>query len=64
MFDKFKPGDVVQLKSGGPLMTVMGRTQYGVYACEWFDKNHVSHSDTFAATSLISNQDMDDEEEW
>lgn len=59
MCDEFKPGDVVRLKSGGPLMTVRRRTHYGEYACEWFDKNHVGHSDTFAVTSLIS---MDDEE--
>jgi uncharacterized protein YodC (DUF2158 family) len=38
---QFKPGDVVQLKSGGPKMTVSaaessatGKVQY---ICEWFD---------------------------
>ena len=37
MADKFTEGTVVQLKSGGPLMTVNTRTQYGDYFCEWFD---------------------------
>lgn len=42
MAPKFKPGDIVQLKSGGPAMTVSEiRTSYGSgkfegYWCEWF----------------------------
>lgn len=41
---KFKPGDVVQLKSGGPHMTVEVYGKYGFeevegYKCVWFDKN-------------------------
>jgi uncharacterized protein YodC (DUF2158 family) len=40
MADAFKPGDLVQLKSGGPVMTVV---EYGDYGegrrchCTWFD---------------------------
>jgi uncharacterized protein YodC (DUF2158 family) len=34
-----KPGDVVQLKSGGPLMTVLAVEKAGV-VCTWFDKNN------------------------
>jgi uncharacterized protein YodC (DUF2158 family) len=39
----FKEGDVVQLKSGGPKMTIKGIGKYGIVAkednalCEWFD---------------------------
>jgi uncharacterized protein YodC (DUF2158 family) len=40
MADNLKPGDVVQLKSGGPLMTVQG-DGYGnsgdLVLCMWFD---------------------------
>jgi uncharacterized protein YodC (DUF2158 family) len=39
----FKEGDVVQLRSGGPRMTIKGIGKYGMVAkednalCEWFD---------------------------
>lgn len=32
----WKPGDVVQVKSGGPPMTVAGEDQLGMVICEWF----------------------------
>ena len=32
----WKPGDIVQLKSGGPQMTVAGEDQLGMVICEWF----------------------------
>ena len=45
-----QPGDVVQLKSGGPLMTVHAINQGGV-VCTWFDKtNHKTA--TFPETTL------------
>lgn len=38
MADTFKAGDIVQLKSGGPAMTVSEKDQYGKdkYICVWF----------------------------
>ena len=36
MADKFKSGDAVQLKSGGPKMTVSERYSSGPYHCKWF----------------------------
>lgn len=42
MTAKFSPGDIVQLKSGGPAMTISSiNTAYGTgafegYYCEWF----------------------------
>lgn len=35
------PGDVVQLKSGGPIMTIESLTNdtQPMYVCIWFDKN-------------------------
>jgi uncharacterized protein YodC (DUF2158 family) len=35
MAGKFSPGDIVQLKSGGPAMTVSKPANEGYY-CEWF----------------------------
>ena len=34
----FKVGDIVQLKSGGPEMTVhtVPENEYGSYKCQWF----------------------------
>lgn len=38
MADKFKSGDAVQLKSGGPKMTVSGKNRLhpNLYDCKWF----------------------------
>jgi uncharacterized protein YodC (DUF2158 family) len=41
MAHKFKPGDIVQLKSGGPPMTVATKAsprsgEAEAYWCEWF----------------------------
>ena len=33
----FKPGDVVQLKSGGPAMTVSQKVAADTVRCVWFD---------------------------
>ena len=44
MTDKFKPGDVVQMKSGGPQMTVELITEDKVH-CSWFDKNTLCEKD-------------------
>ena len=46
MADKFKIGDVVRLKSGGPNMTVANYDVYAFegsekkYLCKWFDDKH------------------------
>ena len=44
----FKPGDVVQLKSGGPLMTVVrvepGTDGTPMVECTWFDKSEQKNS--------------------
>lgn len=34
--EKFKLGEIVQLKSGGPAMTVSEEPVSGSYWCEWF----------------------------
>ena len=55
--DQIKPGDVVQLKSGGPRMTVAvvetaptGRLQY---ICEWFDADLKRLSAIFTPAVLV-----------
>ena len=48
---QFKTGDIVKLKSGGPVMTV---ESYGgeIAGCSWFDgKSH--RTETFRADSLV-----------
>jgi uncharacterized protein YodC (DUF2158 family) len=50
----FKPGDIVQLNSGGPKMTVSGTKPWnGIVKvwCDWFEGNK-KMSDSFPATSL------------
>jgi uncharacterized protein YodC (DUF2158 family) len=51
-----KPGTVVELKSGGPKMTVVGENvlmgiETGFVRCEWFEKSK-QMSGAFAETSL------------
>ena len=52
----FKIGDVVELKSGGPRMTVTGHGQDGngnVRAnCTWFDKDHNEKNGAFPPEAL------------
>ena len=49
MAQDFKAGDQVQLKSGGPTMTVtiVGENQYGrkKVFCQWFDKNKLCEAE-------------------
>jgi uncharacterized protein YodC (DUF2158 family) len=52
----FKVGDVVKLKSGGPLMTVTG-TSVGpdrptLFTCSWFDKDNHEQTGSFPADAL------------
>ncbi len=47
----FKPGDTVQLNSGGPLMTVMAVSGAEVQ-CQWFDAKKVLQKETFLAVVL------------
>jgi uncharacterized protein YodC (DUF2158 family) len=42
MAEKFKSGDIVQLRSGGPVMTVVEYGTFGTkpkYQCRWFGDN-------------------------
>jgi uncharacterized protein YodC (DUF2158 family) len=50
---EFRAGDLVQLKSGGPKMTVdFYREELDVYICSWFDHKHERKQDSFAPDTL------------
>ncbi|HKT27884.1 YodC family protein [Dyella sp.] len=49
----FKPGDVVQLKSGGPVMTIKFIDEDEEAFCEWFDKKEELKAGRFTVHQLI-----------
>lgn len=48
---QFKPGDTVNLRSGGPLMTIVMVNGQSAF-CEWFSDDQQPQSRSFALTSL------------
>jgi uncharacterized protein YodC (DUF2158 family) len=51
---KFKVGDIVQLKSGGPLMTIESAQDDGTYWCVWFSsKGDETKGGAFKAEMLV-----------
>lgn len=56
MSEEIEIGSVVQLKSGGPAMTVanLGESQLGTMTawCEWFDEKRQPRKETFTLTVL------------
>ena len=57
--DKFKSGDIVMLKSGGPNMTIDSRDEYSnYYHCHWFAGGKLQ-SGSFAEDTLILAADAD-----
>jgi uncharacterized protein YodC (DUF2158 family) len=50
----FKPGDVVQLKSGGPVMTIKFIDEDGDVFCEWFDKKDELKAGRFTVHQLTT----------
>ncbi len=56
----FKAGDIVQLKSGGPNMTVdWVSNEEGVEtaSCSWFDEKNKRQFERFLVTSLVAVSD-------
>lgn len=48
----FQAGDVVQLKSGGPLMTVVETNDPGMVSCIWFNSENVVQEKAFSEDTL------------
>ena len=48
----FKPGDVVQLNSGGPKMTVAVVQSDGTLRCVWFHEDGKADSGVFAQVAI------------
>ena len=51
---KFKIGDDVRLKSGGPQMTVVSYTKKGQTECCWFDSGNKERRTQFPEAALIA----------
>ena len=49
--EDFEIGDVVQLRSGGPRMTVQGLVSDGDVVCQWFEGNAI-HEKSFPKEAL------------
>jgi len=55
MADSFNVGDKVQLKSGGPFMTVESVETFGnsdTVECVWFNNDDESHRESLPAAAL------------
>jgi uncharacterized protein YodC (DUF2158 family) len=50
--ENFKSGDTVQLKSGGPTMTIHTVNSDGSMFCQWFDKGDVLKQGEFQPAQL------------
>lgn len=58
--EQFKPGDVVQLKSGGPQMTIsFYQNDLGSYVCQWFVKTKLEEG-IFSPEAIRKVEDKDD----
>ncbi|HFQ4989878.1 TPA: YodC family protein [Vibrio vulnificus] len=53
----FNIGDIVVLKSGGPVMTVTGRDFADELICTWFDSKQELKSGTFPEASVTLEDD-------
>jgi uncharacterized protein YodC (DUF2158 family) len=53
----FNIGELVKLKSGGPLMTVTSMSaspgRAVLYVCQWIDKDHRAQTGTFPKEALV-----------
>lgn len=60
MAEAFKVGDVVQLKSGGPVMTVETILLGGDVKCQWFARTTLKHA-IFEPSALVRAKKPKDE---
>ncbi len=60
MMAEFKKGDIVELKSGSPKMTVLNINETGWIRCQWFSGSKLQEG-VFKSPSLIHVEESDDE---
>lgn len=48
----FRPGNIVQLKSGGPQMTVREHGEGGAVVCHWFGAGEELRTGSFASATI------------
>jgi uncharacterized protein YodC (DUF2158 family) len=54
---KPRPGEIVRLRSGGPMMTVLTFSEASDAAhCMWFDLNSMPHEGHFLTCTIIREQ--------
>lgn len=53
MSEVFKKGDIVQLKSGGPKMTINNYTDGSRVFCKWFNSKNEVQSEVFQQEALV-----------
>lgn len=51
--ENLKKGDIVVLKSNGPVMTVKHKMSDGTWACSWFDSKNELQEGYFTEEQLI-----------
>jgi uncharacterized protein YodC (DUF2158 family) len=50
---EFKPGNIVRLRSGGPVMTIDSAGSFlRTWKCRWFSKEEKLHEEYFSESSL------------
>jgi uncharacterized protein YodC (DUF2158 family) len=57
---KFEGGDIVQLKSGGPDMTVESHHEHDKVYCTWFTAFHEHRRDYFGPNLIERSSDEND----
>jgi uncharacterized protein YodC (DUF2158 family) len=51
---RLKTGDLVELKSGGPKMTIIGLSLHGFVICRWFDGESLSRARFFPSNVAVT----------
>jgi uncharacterized protein YodC (DUF2158 family) len=54
-----KPGDIVELQSGGPRMTISFQTAGGAFRCHWFDDKSLRQGDFYPCELTQSSTPVD-----
>jgi uncharacterized protein YodC (DUF2158 family) len=58
---EFQSGDLVKLKSGGPLMTISFKNSHGSFVCVWWNENSEAYKSETFAPALIESAKKDND---